>query len=274
MRRHLILATLVISLALAACSSDGGGADEPTDVRPPDDPDAIVLQLDGAVNQPDPLAIAEGRPLFTLYGDGRVIAVDESVEREDRGALLPMAQGRLSAEGVQLLLDEAVARGVLDPLDEYGSTDVADADSVRFVAATDRRFVEFGVSGLGTEDGLDAEQVEARRQLLELGELLLDWQRVAAAHIVDEPVAYTGDSVLVIADERRLAPEADELFGIRTAGEQVRTRAGAVWCRELTGADLDALLPTIVDPAADLPHVLVVRQVFPGEPGCAVVEQL
>lgn len=274
MRRHLTLIALTTVLVLAACGSDDSGSSDPPEVRPPDDPDAVVVQLDGGVNQPDPLAIAEGRPLFTLYGDGRVIAVDRSVEREDRGALLPMVEGRVSAEGVQLLLDEAAARGVLDPLDDYGSSNLADADSTRFLAATDTEVVEFGIYDLGAEDGLDAGQLEARRQLIELGELLIRWDEVAADHLVDEPVAFTGDSVLVLADERRLDPEADELFGVRSRGEQVQTRAGALWCRELEGADLDALLPTIVDPASDLPRGIVFRQVFPGEAGCAIVAEL
>ncbi len=269
MRRHLV-PVIVTSFVLAACGGDGTAA-EPPEVRPPDDPGAVVLQIDEGVNFPDPLAIAEGHPTFTLFADGRVIARDRSVES---GALLPLVEGRLAPEGVQQLLDEAARLGALEPLDDYGFPEIADADTTRFVVATLDGEVEISVYDLGTEDGVSREQAEARRELGELEDLLLDWRTTAADHVLEEPTLFTGETLLVLAVEGRLSPGDDEQFRLTAEGVAVDTRVAPVLCREIGGTELEQLLPLITDPELGSRPGLDFRQVLPGESGCDVIPQL
>lgn len=286
MRRHLVPMFLLILVA-ASCgtTSDGGGGDvdidiggplvDPVEVSLPDDSDVVVLQIDVGVNQPDPVAVSSGHPIFTLFADGRLIARDRDVES---GALPKLVEARLSRAGVEAVMGEVVGRGLLDPLDDYGRPQIADASSHRFTITTATQTVEFGVSAFGSADaddaGVSADQAAAREELVALEAVLFDWQTNVAEHVIEEPSLFVGDSVLVLSDERRITDEEDALFGIRAAGVIYDTRVAPVVCTELSGDTLDELVPAITDPDAGSGWTSELRPVFPGEPGCEIVTEL
>lgn len=295
LRRIVLVAAL---LAVAACGSDAqvdlASTDPPAnppgtvppDTTPPEtrppvdpasielpaDPDAVVIQIDLGVNQPDPIAVASGYPLLTVYADGRVIARDPSVLS---GPLPPLTIARITGDGVRELLALAIEHGGLDPLDSYGWPNVADDDGLGFVIATADRRSEFGVYGLGSEgspdDEITPEQLRGRRDLQQLRRALLGWRTTVAEHVVEPPSLFTGDEILVI-----LWSEFDvewlDLPVDLTGGGSYETRVDSVYCVEVPVAESPAFVETLFDEPFH-PDVAY-RQVLPHEPGCAVVSEL
>lgn len=272
-------------LALAACGSDDTSTTEPpppiepppppiepppttAEFEVPTDPNAIVLQLDVGVNQPDRLAISTGSPIVTLYADGRLIARDDTA---GSGALPPFVLTVVSPEGVRELLGMAIAAGGLDPLASYGSPNVADDDSISFIVATADRRSEFGVYGLGSEgdaaDEMSSEQLAARADLVRLRDALADWQTVIGEHVIEPPILFTGERVMVIAlDDSDVAG-----LGIPVEpGAYYENRVGEVYCAEVVIADSPGVVETLTDAPA-LGDRIEVRQVLPHEPGCQII---
>ncbi len=286
MIRHLSTTTIGALLVLTACGADATTTKPPPTAPPetttvppslpfelPADPDAVVLQIDIGVNQPDPIAIASGYPYFTLYADGRLIARDRDVEA---GALAPLVAARLDGDGVRQLVGLAIERGALDPLDSYGYVNIADGDGTSFVVTTADRSTRFGVYGLGAEgsdrDELTPAEGAARSELSRLREELADWPTLVADHIVEQPTLYTGDTVLLVAEDELTAAAA--LPGVDVAGGAFHAaRIVDLYCVELSVADQLGLVESITA-SARYDGRRTFRQLLPHEPGCALVSEL
>ncbi len=230
----------------------------------------VVLQIDVGVNQPNPLPVVQyGFPTFTLYGDGRIIATDRDVET---GALPRIVEARVSSEGMQALVAEAVAAGLLEPLDDYGDAQIGDADSTRFVLDTGDRQVSFGVYAVGETFGIDDPgQIAARERLSGFVRALRDWRSLAGEFVVEEPEPFTGDGVLVLGYPGEVAAGGELAAGVVWEPQTYDTRLGPMDCQAVTGADYEALLPAITDPDTD--WAVYFRQIFPGEPGCEILPE-
>jgi hypothetical protein len=252
MRNHLTTITVTLALATASLGLAACGDDREVDLaRPPDDPDAVVVQVGVSVNQPNPIAIATGHPPFTLYGDGRLIVRDRTVESE---GLLPLVEARVSPEGVQALLTAAVDALLGADRSEYDGPPVADADAYRLTITT---------ADAPTQT-LRGEWIDQVRRALD------DWRSIVGDHLVDEPVLYTGDTVLAIGSVRHL-DELDEAFvELFRGADTFDARAGRVVCAELTGDALDELLPTI---ATESYGPIGFRQLLPQESGCDLIDE-
>ncbi len=234
----------------------------------PTGPDDIVLQLDVGVNQPDPLPVVQyGFPIFTLFGDGRIISTDRDVES---GSLPRLIEARVSPEGMQALVALAVDAGLLAPLDDYGDAAIGDADSTRFVLDTGDQQVSFAVYAAGDTFGIDDPvQVAARERLGELRRTLRDWQAVAGEFVTEGPELFTGDGVLVLGYPGGVAAGSELASGIAWDPQTYETRLGPFDCQAITGAEFDTLLPRITNP--DASWAVYFRQIFPGERGCEIL---
>ncbi len=275
MRHTPILAVLLL---VAACGDSAATTTTTpptttTTVAPvafelPTGPDDVVLQIDVGVNQPDPLPVVQfGFPAFTLYGDGRIIAIDRDVES---GPLPGLIEARVSPEGMQALVAAAVDAGLLEPLADYGDAQIGDADSTRFVLDTGDQQVSFGVYAVGETFGIeDSEQIAGRERLAAFRRALRDWRAIAGEFVVEEPELFTGDGVLVLAYPGEVASGRELAAGITWGPESYDTRLGPMDCQSVTGADFEALLPSITDP--DATWSVHFRQIFPGEPGCDIL---
>lgn len=277
---RLLSATAVL-LVLAACGSDPSSTpavtEPPTtepsvDVVLPDNANAIVLQVDVGVNQPDSVSISTGYPFFTLYRDGRLIVRDPEIAT---GPLPPLVIAQLTPDGVDALVAEAIAAGALDPLERYGSPNIADDDSYRFVVATAERQSDFGVYGLGHErdenDEITDEQLAARIELLDLRNRLLGWQDTVAGEIAEPPVPFTGETMLVMAYSEIDAANADFPFDLTTNGETYENRVNTVFCTELVVAESPGLIEIVTAPNDPRTTGLEFRQSLPHEPGCEIM---
>jgi len=288
MIRQLVPAIVsALIVVTAACSSDDASTTEPSAVAPtittsppvefelPGDPDAVVLQLDSGVNQPDPLAVAAGYAIFTVYADGRLIVRDPDVES---GALPPLVAARLAPEGVKALVELAISSGALDPLDSYGSPPIADADGLGFVVATADQRSEFGVYALGSEsnagDELTEQQLAARLELRDLRDALLGWEETVSEHVVEPPTLYAGETMLVIA-----RPSLEDIaaagfpFDMVATGTVYENRVGSVFCAEFVVADSPGLVDLVTADDAPATWDFEFRQSLPHEQGCDILPE-
>ncbi len=272
-------------LAAAACGSatTETAPEAPTPAPVADYPlptgfDDVVLRLFVGANQPDPLPILAAFPELTLYGDGRMLVWD----RDGSQSILPAwLEVRVSPAGMQRLVAEADARGALDPLERYGSTNLADGDSTRFEVDTGDRQAQVSVYDLGgeqfAEDLLTPEQLDARRQLVELRDALRDFRGLLGDDILSEQ-PYALETVAVIGIERGLRSSTDFPFDLRVTGELLESRVEPVQCQVVTGSDLDELVALLEQ--ADGATVwrigsrawdLAFRPLLPDEAGCAAL---
>lgn len=266
MRRRFLLSALPVAalsaLLLASCSDDpttveagdGGGAGTPTTTTVPDPtttaptvPGGPVLQITtGGGFLPAELSFATF-PVFTLYGDGRIV-VPGPTTLEYPGAALPnLLTGSVSAGDVRAAVVAAKDAGVDDSPD-LGQPPVADAPTTTFVlveGGTTHRTEAYALDlDTGGPTGLSAAQQAARRRLRELVATMTSELGAAAT----EPYRAAAVSVLVrpYADVERgglpgePAPgEADwPLADLATGGsEQFGGR-----CVGLAGADAERAL--------------------------------
>jgi len=278
------MAFAALMLVAAACGDDDPaatssiaptttGSTEAVVYTPPTGAGDVILRMVIGVNQPDPLAILEAFPEFTLYGDGRLLVSDP----DTRGASLrSLIEFQVDPAGIQLLLAAAGDHGALDPLDSYGSTDVADSDTTSFVVDAGSDRATFGVYNVTGQSGdITSEQLAARADLVELRDLLRDFRAVLGDDIVSEQ-PFVPQGVAVFGVERGSGAELMLPFDLETTGDSVETRIDSVQCLIATGPDVDdlALLLAGTDRGTrwlvnGASWAIVFRPVLPDEGGCA-----
>lgn len=185
MRRSagLVLAVLATGL-LAACSDDpttveagdGGGGEGTTTTTapgstttPPPAAAGLVLQVTtGGGFVPVELAFAN-LPRFTLYADGRVVALGPTTLEYPGAALPNVLTGTVSADDVRAAVAAARAAGVAGPPPDLGQPPVADAPTTSIVLVDGGETHRVDAYALDMEldagAGLSPAQVEARRRL-------------------------------------------------------------------------------------------------------------
>ena len=135
----------VLALVLAACGSGPGGSPGATTgptaaadaIDHPAGPTDVVLRLEEGGGFVGPSFFLTHGPLFTLYGDGTVIARDPAVAAPTgpNGVVLdgPYRTLRLDEAGVQALLRFAVGEGGLGiARSQYDPGNIADAGTSTF----------------------------------------------------------------------------------------------------------------------------------------------
>lgn len=168
MKRYILLS--LFALVVTAC---GGGASSPTSTttpvagwdRDPTAPLVIIETFGGFV----PVEVALGQmPEIALYGDGTVITQGPTIAIWPGPALPNLVAGHLDDATIRDILDRAAVSGVLSPLDDYGTANVADAGTTRIAVTVDGKrtvteIYALGIGGLGGETpGLSSEQRTAR----------------------------------------------------------------------------------------------------------------
>ncbi|SET62787.1 hypothetical protein [Geodermatophilus poikilotrophus] len=284
MRRAALPAVLALLALVTGCAGSGGGgggnaaAPRPTPVA--DGPGRLVLAVEHVRGFTTPEALAARVPLVAVYGDGRVVAPGAQIEVYPPPALPSLQVWRLDADGVQTVVDRAVAAGVTDTAD-LGTPPVADAPATRFTLVTDEgtavREVE-ALFELPEDSGLTPEQQAARGELLGLLEVLTS----------PEPLGTTGsglyeaEAVAAVvapwtppADPALVQPEAS-WPGPALPGEPLPGGLG-LSCVVARGAEAEAVLTAAASATTLTPWVagdgsrwsLTLRPLLPHEAGCA-----
>jgi hypothetical protein len=205
-------AVLLLLLGLTACAEQGAATDPPPpDAAEPAAESGLVLQVERTGGFVMPGTAASQLPSASVYADGRAV-VPGPVAAIHPGFAWPSLQVRdVGRDGVQALVDRALAAGVAETTD-LGSPPLADAPTTRFTLVTAEAtyvrevYALFGTSAGGV-DGLTTEQLAARQELFALASSLGD----LALGTVDEepPPAYVPEAVAAVV--RPWAPSDEDI---------------------------------------------------------------
>jgi hypothetical protein len=226
-------------------------------------------------------------PWLSIYGDGRVMVLGPQIEIYPGPALPNVVTFRISEEGLQKVLEEALAAGLLSADAHYEYPGIADAGTTTFtVVAGGKRHVvsAYALSEGGAMDSqLDPETLRARTALLAFQEKALDLRSWLRAAVVEPEAVYRFDALRIFVAPPQPAdqglqptvvdwPLATPLssFGVPVVGNLGDTRCGVV-----SGDDLAKLLPAVQSSneltlwrSGDKEYQLILRPLLPDESGC------
>ncbi|HDL41833.1 MAG TPA: hypothetical protein ENG98_02315, partial [Actinobacteria bacterium] len=167
MKNYIVFA--LFGLIVAAC---GGGAATSTPTTPgtwdrdPTAPIVVIETFGGFV----PVEVSLGQmPEIALYGDGTLVTQGPTIAIWPGPALPNLVAARLDDAAIESILARAASSGVLTPLDDYGTTNVADAGTTRITVTVDgeQQVAEIYALGIGTSGGptpgMNSAQLTARR---------------------------------------------------------------------------------------------------------------
>jgi hypothetical protein len=246
----------VLALA-AACSDDGVDRDpedgwqtcavSPGDVSHPTGGSDVVLRIGVVGGLPLPAPMPDELPQLTLYGDGRLLAVDGSPEH-----LVPgLVERRLTEPEVQAVLHAAERACLLERDAFLQIPESYDVPGVAFVTDAGDASHATTVVGLGwseLDDAVPADQVGQRRALLDV--------HAAAAGLLEagtSPARVDRLGVFVIDAE---GPPADETSpvvtwplrrSLATLGAPPQNEESGVRCDVVRGTGARALLAAVAD---------------------------
>jgi hypothetical protein len=292
-----LAAALAILVLLPAVAGAGQPATPPGEpIAHPTGADEVILRIDELPGFVPVEYVLKAMPSFTLYGDGRAI-VQGPITLIYPGPALPnLRQLTLTEEGIQAVLAEARAAGVLGGDRELRNDMVTDLSTTRFIANAGGRTSTVAVYGLGVaEENLPAEEQAARRTLLEFQGRLLDlagW--LPAGAIAEGDTAYEIERVQVVSlpaapGAATPAPDQDVARGIfdwplaeslATAGEPataLRFPLEGARCFVVEGAEAEQVV-TALEGANELAlwrsggelFEVYPRPLLPDESGCGV----
>lgn len=219
---RLSFAVVSIALIAAACGSAGSasppGSSAPTAVPTPEGIDHptgatdVVLQLEEGGGFVPIDFVANQAPLFTLFGDGRVVfqpMVDQFPQPGPDGIThsIPWRTAQLDAGQVDELLTFALGPGGLGTArDNYGHDGIADASSSNFTVIAGGLKKTVSVYALGAEDP-NTPDLAARRAFKVLADRLRDFDH--GGTIATD--VYLPDTFRAILIEREGEPGAKPL---------------------------------------------------------------
>ena len=279
-RRAPLSAVLALLTLVSGCAGSGGDAAAPRPTPGSDGPGRLVLEVEHVRGSTTPEALAARVPLVAVYGDGRGVTPGAQIEVYPPPALPSLQVWRLDADGVQTVVDRAVAAGVTGTAD-LGTPPVADAPATRFTLVTDGgtavREVE-ALFELPGDSGLTPEQQAARGELLGLLEVLMSPEPLGATG----SELYEAEAVAAVvapwtqpADPALVQPEAP-WPGPALPGEPLPGGLG-LSCVVARGAEAEAVLAAAASATTLTPWVardgsrwsLTLRPLLPHETGCA-----
>jgi hypothetical protein len=278
--RLLRPAALALLLLIGACAERGGDAGDRPAPADPGTPGRLVLQVEYAGGFVTPEMLAGRLPLVSVYSDGRVVAQGPQIAIFPAPALPNLQVWRLGADGVQTVVDRAVAAGVTETGD-LGTPPVADAPATRFTLVTDEgtsvREVE-ALFELPDGGGLTAEQQAARGELIGLVDVLTSPEGPLGA---TGPEPYPAEAVAAVVTPWTADPDPEFVQpevawpGPALPGEPLEERLG-LSCVVARGAETDAVLAAAAGANALTPWLaadgsrwaLTLRPLLPHETGC------
>ncbi len=287
------LVALLVTTLLSGCQGIGmTPSPTPTPILHPTGSDELVLRIETSGGLVAPFRSVTELPEFSLYGDGTVITLGPQILIYPPPALPNVLQSRISEEGIQLLLREAEAAGLLAGDADYPLEGVVDAPTTFFTVDAGGRRTRVSVYALGLEDPSDprltAEQREARSRLAEFARKardLLSWLPPETVLEREAPYVITRLQVVVLpADEAEPVPP-DLTVPVRewplptplaSFGEPAHWVGTGATCAVVTSRkELPPLLEALQTATAltrwesdGQYYGLLVRPLLPDEPGC------
>src|SRR5919109_642320 len=201
-RARVLPSTLVvITLAVTACARLTGGRGEGGRIEHLRGPNDLVLQVDsGGGFVPVHWHLRE-LPLFSLYGDGRVITQGPQIAIYPPPTLPALVQRRISEEGIQAILRAARDAGLSGDDRRLEVFEVTDLPTTTFTVAADGQTHHTAVYGLGeVPEDMPVDDREARQTLFEFQSKLLDLESWLPEGSVgsDRPYEYDRLSLFIV----------------------------------------------------------------------------
>ncbi len=213
----LVAFVLVNLLGLACAAGPAGTPPTPTPIAHPSEPDALVLRIETSGGLLPPFVLVTELPELSVYGDGTVITLGPQILIYPPPALPNLLQSRITEDGLQLLLREAAAAGLLDGDADYPLPGVYDAPTTFFTVNAGGKRTRVSVYALGIEDPSDprltAEQREARQKLAAFAAKARDltsWLPAATIIERDIPYVITRLQIVAVPADAPLAPQSPE----------------------------------------------------------------
>jgi hypothetical protein len=166
MRRLLPVVAAVAALVLGACGGrpSGGSGPSPPSGAPGDLVVRVVTEGGFAAESGGPARL----PDLSVFADGRVITEGPRTLEYPGPALPNLREFRFTRVGLDLVVDEARAAGLLDdPPPDYGEAGITDQPTTTVTVRVEGTTRELHVYALGFDDGLTAGQRQNRRRLLQ-----------------------------------------------------------------------------------------------------------
>jgi hypothetical protein len=287
--RVLLSALVVITLAVTACAritrggSEGGGIDHPRG------PKELVLKVhSGGGFVPIHWHLRE-LPLFSLYGDGRVITQGPQIAIYPPPTLPALVERRISEEGIQAILQAARDAGLRGDDRRLEVFEVTDLPTTTFTVVTEGETHRTAVYGLGeVPEDMPVDDREARETLFEFQSKLLDLESWLPEGSVgsDRPYEFDRLSLFIVpttegggdyGGDEQLEPSRKEwpLAGALSEFVEPLPNTPDIRCGTVEGSDLTEVLASAAEANVDTiwrspgnAHLVAFRPLLPGEPPC------
>ncbi len=289
---HAVIGLIALALTIA-CGGAGAVMPTPTPIPYPTDPEALVLRIETSGGLLPPFALLTALPEFSLYGDGTIVTLGPQILIYPPPALPNLLQSRIDARGIQLILKEAAAAGLLAGDADFPLEGVADAPTTFFTVNAGGRISRVSVYALGLEDPSDPrltpEQRAARERLAAFAQRardVLSWLPPETILEREQPFAITRLQVIVWPANALPAPEENTIPSslrpwplptpLAELGEPAPWAGPTARCsvissqQELTRllAELSTASSTTRWESGGEPYSLAVRPLLPDETGC------
>ena len=273
--------TLLTVALVAACQGGSGAIVHPTGAN------ELVLRIETGGGNVRPFSIVGRIPELSVFGDGRVIVVGPQDAIFPGPTLHNLVTFRLSEAGLQALLENARAAGLLRADAHYDYPGIADAGTTTFtVVAEGRRHVVSAYAlfeGGPTNFPIDPNVLRARAALSAFQGRALDMRPWLGQAIMEPESAYRYETlrVFVTASQPQEPAEIDPSFAdwplatpLAALGAPLVDFA-EMRCGGVTGAELEVLRPALENSnqltfwrSAGMTYQLTLRPLLPDESGC------
>jgi hypothetical protein len=267
MRRLIAVAAAAAALVLGACGGRSAGGSGPS---PPSGPSGdlvvrVVTKGGFAAESGGPARL----PDLSVFADGRVITEGPTTLEYPGPALPNLEEFRFTRVGLDLVVDEARAAGLLDdPSPDYGDAGITDQPTTTVTVRVEGTTRQVQVYALGLDDGLTAEQRENRRRLLQFIGFAGHPHGVGVHVVPDSTRRYEPEALAVRAEPFLLDIETERRDW--PLGDLAGTE-----CTVVSGADLPAVLDAARTAREDVrwqsageTYQLDIRPLLPDEHTC------
>jgi hypothetical protein len=285
----LLSALALVAMAATACARITGGGGGDGRIEYPRGSDDLVLQIhSGGGFVPTHWHLRE-LPLFSLYGDGRVITQGPQIAIYPPPALPALLERRVSDEGIQAILEAAREAGLQVSDRRYEEFGVTDGPTTTFTVVTDGQTHQTAVYSLG--EPLEFAPVgdrEARQMLFEFQSQVLDLESWLPEGSVssDRPYEYDQLRVFVVptsegggdyGGDEQLEPSRKDwpLPGALSVFGEPMPNTPDIRCGAVEGPDLNHVLAAAGKANVETRwrgggdvHLIAFRPLLPGEPPC------
>jgi hypothetical protein len=283
------VSALALVALVAGCARITGGRGDDGRIEYSRGSEDLVLQVHSGGGFVPMVWHLRELPLFSLYGDGRVITQGPQIAIYPPPALPALVERRVSDEGIQAILKAAREAGLQGPDRRFEVLEVTDLPTTTFTVVADGQTHQTAVYGLGElPEYAPVGEREARQELVEFQSELLDLESWLSQGSVtsDRPYEYGRLRLFIVptsegggdyGGDDQLEPSRKEwpLPGPLSAFGEPMPNTPDVRCGTVEGPDLREILAAAGEASVETiwqsdgaVHLIAFRPLLPGEPPC------